>query len=303
AEGRVKVGDFGLSRTLAADVQLTQPGAFLGTPQYCAPEQIRNDPLDDQCDVYSVVATLYFTLTGQAPFHGSDALATMARVVSDPAPPILKLRPDLPRGLEKVIAKGLERDPKRRWQSMQELKKALLEFSSEGALSARVIPRLGSFLIDLLFCFFGTMVTYVLSLQVNQVGLSERDETSLTTDVYLGAVFLSICVCYFTLCEGCWGRTIGKWLLKIRVRCYKRPEIGLRHAIVRSTSLALICYVLPIAVFTASSELIFNPGVMIPVTWILVISTIPVTWILVISTMRKRNGRRGLHELISGTCV
>src|SRR5262249_1495241 len=64
ADGRVRVGDFGLSKSLARDSHLTRTGAFLGTPRFCSPEQLRGEPIDQQSDGYSVAATLYFLLTG-----------------------------------------------------------------------------------------------------------------------------------------------------------------------------------------------------------------------------------------------
>ena len=292
-EGRVKVGDFGLSRTLTADVQLTQPGAFLGTPQYCAPEQIRNDPLDDRCDVYSVVATLYFTLTGQAPFHGSDALATMARVVSDPAPPIRKLRPDLPRGLEKVIAKGLERDPKRRWQSMQELKTALTEFLP-GRLSSREQGgRLGSYWVDILLylvAWFPVVVVLELTFGARFV------DSQLWNNLASTIVF----VAYFTICEGSWGTTPGKRLFGfyVRLRGQGLPP-SFHRAFVRAGALALILDGLPWLFHGALLHLIGTPsneqrGLILGKY---------AAWILIAATMRARNGFRGLHELLSGTCL
>src|SRR5207237_10475732 len=62
AAGSVKVGDFGLSKSLVQDGRLTQTGAFLGRMLFAAPEQIRNEVVDQQADVYSVAATLYFLL-------------------------------------------------------------------------------------------------------------------------------------------------------------------------------------------------------------------------------------------------
>jgi serine/threonine protein kinase len=59
ADGRVKVGDFGLSRSLAEDVQLTQSGVFLGSPLYASPEQIKGRSVDFRSDLYSTGATLY----------------------------------------------------------------------------------------------------------------------------------------------------------------------------------------------------------------------------------------------------
>ena len=295
-EGRVKVGDFGLSRTLTADVQLTQPGVFLGTPQYCAPEQIRNDPLDDRCDVYSVVATLYFTLTGQAPFHGSDALATMARAVSDPAPPLRKLRPDLSHGLEKVIAKGLERDPKRRWQSMQELKNALTEFLPGQLSRLEQGGRCGAFWVDnLIVVLLSRPLAFLFSFI-----LGERFANSYW---WPQLVSLILMVTYFTLLEGIRGTTPGKHLCRLRIQVHGQggpPSVG--TVLLRSSVLFLFVFLLPliggcfwqIPVPDAEEASAVSPSVSLLRL---------VGWLLVTSTMRASNGYRGLHEILSGTCV
>jgi hypothetical protein len=128
ADGRVKVGDFGLAKSVSRGAHLTKSGTFLGTPHFASPEQVRGDPIDPRTDVYSVAATLYYLLTGQPPFPGNDAAATLARIVSDPAPSVLTLRPEVPAALDRVILRGLERDRERRWQDLEELRQALLPF-------------------------------------------------------------------------------------------------------------------------------------------------------------------------------
>src|SRR5205085_11420786 len=124
ANGRVKVGDFGLARSLAGSDQLTVTGTFLGTPQFASPEQVRGDPLTGQTDVYSVAATLYFLLSGQAPFQGSDAAGTLARIVADDAPPLTGVPPDL----DVVVRRGLARDRQQRFPDLDEFRLALLPF-------------------------------------------------------------------------------------------------------------------------------------------------------------------------------
>jgi hypothetical protein len=128
ADGRVKVGDFGLAKSGSRGAHLTKSGTFLGTPHFASPEQVRGDPIDARTDVYSTAATLYYLLTGQPPFPGNDAAATLARIVSDPAPSVLPLRPEVPAALDRVILRGLERDREHRWQDLEELRQALLPF-------------------------------------------------------------------------------------------------------------------------------------------------------------------------------
>jgi serine/threonine protein kinase len=102
-DGTVKVGDFGLSiSTLARDVsQLTITGAFLGTPQFAAPEQLRGDPLDVRADIYAVGATLYYLLTGRPPFDDSHVLALVTRIATE--------APRSPRALVPSLREGSPR--------------------------------------------------------------------------------------------------------------------------------------------------------------------------------------------------
>src|SRR5262249_29842941 len=107
ADDRVKVGDFGLSKSLigSRDHHLTQSGAFLGTVLFASPEQIRGEPLDYGSDVYSVCATLYYLLCGQAPYHHESVTAALAKAISEDPPPICEKHPEVPRGLEAVVMK------------------------------------------------------------------------------------------------------------------------------------------------------------------------------------------------------
>src|SRR5262249_5307135 len=147
-DGRVKVGDFGLAKSLVKDAPLTKTGAFVGTPHFASPEQVRSEPIDQQTDVYSVAATLYFLLTGQPPYSGSDSSATLARIVSDPAPSLRSVRAELSPALDRVVLKGLERDRKRRWQDLKAFRQALLALVPERLSLPELGLRAAAYLID-----------------------------------------------------------------------------------------------------------------------------------------------------------
>jgi serine/threonine protein kinase len=76
---------------------LTLTGAFLGTPSYAAPEQVRGRKVGLQADIYSVGATLYALLTGSAPFHGSNAGEVLARIVGEAPTPFAQYPGRIPR--------------------------------------------------------------------------------------------------------------------------------------------------------------------------------------------------------------
>ncbi|MFK7820288.1 MAG: protein kinase, partial [Planctomycetaceae bacterium] len=125
SDGRVKVGDFGISKSLVSDASLTVTGAFMGTPQFAAPEQIRAGKIDNRTDLYSVGATLFYLLAGRAPFQG-DAIQVVADIVSEPAPLLHSIESEVPEELSQIIARVMEKDPENRPQTAGELKLALL---------------------------------------------------------------------------------------------------------------------------------------------------------------------------------
>src|SRR5438876_1363447 len=112
-DGTVKVGDFGLSvSTLSrAETHLTATGTFLGTPAFASPEQVRCEDVDVRSDVYSVGATLYYLLTGCAPFVEEKAGRLIAAVLE--RAPVLpsRLVPPIPRSLERVALRCLRQTP------------------------------------------------------------------------------------------------------------------------------------------------------------------------------------------------
>jgi predicted Ser/Thr protein kinase len=112
-DGRAKVTDFGIARTLDA-VGLTETGTVLGTSHYIAPEQARGERVDRKTDVYSFGIVLYEMLTGAVPYDGESFLAVAMKHVHDPVPSVSDQRPDCPLRLAALVERCLAKDPTER---------------------------------------------------------------------------------------------------------------------------------------------------------------------------------------------
>jgi serine/threonine protein kinase/tetratricopeptide (TPR) repeat protein len=134
-----KIADFGLAKHEGQGVRLTQTGHVMGTPSYMAPEQVRGEHewVGPATDVYALGAILYELLTGRPPFLAATPLEIMAQVERlDPVPPS-RLSPQVPRDLETISLKCLEKEPARRYASATALADDLRRFLDGKPVLAR----------------------------------------------------------------------------------------------------------------------------------------------------------------------
>jgi WD40 repeat protein len=142
--GEPRLMDFGLARRDKLDATLTQEGQLLGTPAYMSPEQARGEgrAVDRRSDVYGLGAVLYQLLTGETPFRGNVRMQLEQVLCDEPRPPH-SLNDAVPRDLETVCLKCLEKDPRRRYQTAAELAADLRRFLAGEPVLARPVGRLG----------------------------------------------------------------------------------------------------------------------------------------------------------------
>jgi serine/threonine protein kinase len=116
--------DFGLIRRSDVRTNLTKTGQFMGTIDYCAPEQIRGDPIDGRADVYSLGCVLYECVVGEPPFRRDTEVATLYAHLEQDPPGVTNHRRELPQELNRVIAKAMAKRPGARYETAGELAQA-----------------------------------------------------------------------------------------------------------------------------------------------------------------------------------
>jgi eukaryotic-like serine/threonine-protein kinase len=126
-QGGVKLMDFGIARDQNFD-DLTEAGTGIGTPAYMSPEQILGDKLDARSDIFSLGIVLYQMLTGRKPFIEDEQRSVMHKIRLEKHVRCRKLNPEIPRELERIVDKCLQKNPRDRWRSAQTLVMALERF-------------------------------------------------------------------------------------------------------------------------------------------------------------------------------
>ena len=150
--GALKILDFGIAKhgvwssdrptaeATAETVWRTVPGVLVGTPTYMAPEQIAGGPLGPPADIYAAGCVLYELLTAQPPFPGADMAEVLRRSLTETPHPLEDLRPEIPPGVARVVARALARDPGQRYSSGSELARALREAETRPGTQRGLAP-------------------------------------------------------------------------------------------------------------------------------------------------------------------
>lgn len=328
AGGQIKVGDFGLSISTAVRTEsnLTVEGAYLGTPAFSAPEQLRGDVLTVRSDIYSVGVTLYYLLTGKMPFEAEHTVQLLATVLEKPAESPARHRAGLPRRLCQAVLRCLEKNPDARFQDYAVLRAALWPYASTAPTPATVGLRFLAGLLDLGASSFisgaiGMVVVALSGLQwvAGPQGKTERVFNLIDLNLSLGFSYQHtepsgmasrlglyilgalLMMAYYAMPEGLAGASLGKWICGLRVMGPDRNVPGLARAFAR----AALFYGAPYLVVLVMSG--FDPGRFLdPGAFPQLLGLGSAFYIaqgLLFCTVRRHNGFAAAHDLATGTRV
>jgi len=132
-KGQAKIMDFGLARKIGGTL-LTKKGMTMGTIAYMSPEQARGEEVDQRTDIWSLGVVLYEMFGGQLPFKGEHEQGVVYSILNEQPKPITDLRFEIPMSIEQVVNKALEKDPRDRYQQIDELLDDLK------SISAGIVP-------------------------------------------------------------------------------------------------------------------------------------------------------------------
>jgi serine/threonine-protein kinase len=124
-DGQIYLADFGLARMMQSATSTLSQDSLIGTPQYLAPEQAKNDPTDARTDVYALGVVLFEMLTGRVPFSADTPYAIIHDQIYTSPPPPSSINPDLSSDLDQVILTALAKDPNARFANVLDLFTAL----------------------------------------------------------------------------------------------------------------------------------------------------------------------------------
>ncbi len=124
--GRPILSDFGIAKVLAStQLNLTHPGAGVGTPEYMSPEQCQGGPIDNRADIYALGVMLFEAMTGRTPFRGESYPALAHSHIYESPPPPRSINPNISPAIEHIILTALMKNPQQRYQRASDMAEAL----------------------------------------------------------------------------------------------------------------------------------------------------------------------------------
>ena len=129
-KGETHIVDFGLARSITEEKELTMAGEMIGTAYFMSPEQCLAAKVDHRADLYSIGATFFYLITGRYPFEGKTSIEVIHKHVSEPLPNIVRLFPDTPLWVAKILEKSMTKKPEDRYQTAAELKADFIKYKN-----------------------------------------------------------------------------------------------------------------------------------------------------------------------------
>jgi uncharacterized RDD family membrane protein YckC len=299
ADSVVKIGDFGISRSLRPNEEtvLSMRGQLTGTPTYAPPEQLRGATVDVRADIYSLGATLYELVTGRRPFIAQDLMALLMAVANDVPEAPHRVAPAVPPGLGHVILRCLAKRPEDRFANYAAMARALAPYQSLSPTPATLGRRFLAGVVD------HAMMAVVMMPTTMLIFRPQLPTVDVKLLVVSNAVTVTFAVLYYGASESVWRRTPGKAMLGLTV-----VDTGGRPA------RALACwgraglYVLGSLLSALAIYAVWSPrtgDIPSGSPWVGVLGTAVQFGVLGIlfSTVRRRNGYAALHDLVTGTRV
>jgi len=294
ANGAVKIGDFGLSKPVDSEEQqkLTKTGLFLGTPVYSSPEQLLGESLDARSDIYAVGVTFYHLLTGKLPYTSESMMQVVAAVLNGAPAPVSSHRPDLPKNVADVVMKALARKPADRYQNYAEFRAAVVALRATDVGPATLWDRFRALVIDdfIVTASFLWVLTHTIAKGLSAAAV-QRGETNGVPTLLLS---LGVSLLVVGIPEALRGQSIGKWIIGIRVTGPDGGAPGFARALGRILILSLADWAV-----LGTRALVTSPQRQGP---LLLLASIlfRAVWLV---TARRSNGRRLLHDFLTGTKV
>jgi uncharacterized RDD family membrane protein YckC len=293
-DGVVKIGDFGISRSLRPADETTRVTRtrFAATPAYAPPEQLSGKSLDVRADIYSLGATLYELLTGEPPFLRPDLMALLMAVANETPRAPHVVAPAVPKGLSRIVLRCLAKAPEHRYQTYDALAAALELYASWSPTPATLGRRVTAGLVDAVVVSVAA-TPYQWWLGLTEVGVFEA---RVFYAVLAGTTALQLA--YYPICESVWGATPGKALTGLTVVDGHRRRPGPAVAFGRTVAFLAPAVLVSVVEMWRLGALDTRPGPIAVGTllWLVLLA-------LQFSTARRRNGYAALHDLASGTRV
>lgn len=209
-DGVARVTDFGLARSLDADLNATQADTILGTPTYMSPEQCRSQPADKRADIYALGLTGWFLLTGRLPYEAKSLGQLIDDQLNTPLPALTAEQPDLPEALDEVLGRMCAKAPDDRFADMGEALAAIERCRPRPILPGTLVARGVAAAIDMIPT---AGITTLVDLLMRMVFGVAAAGVSWWENLTVALLFTG----YHVVSEIRWGTTLGKWLLQLEV--------------------------------------------------------------------------------------